>query len=316
MPEGPEVRRHADALNTALCEQPVVQISARLRVAKAWLQEHPETLIGRRIERVWSHGKNLIGELEGGFHFVSHLMMWGRWQVLPNEGDIAPDRRERARIVTPNAIAILFSAPVFEIGVGNPYDNFEYLRALGPETLPYDGDFDKSTFIGRLTAPQQRGRTIGAVLLDQTVAAGIGNYLRAEILWECRLDPWRTVAGLSDNDLECLAHVVPLMCRRAYENGGATIEEIERQRMRNDAGLVYIPDREYGTRHAVFRRTNLPCLRCGDTIRQLRQTTRVLDDEEKTRIIYFCPTCQRTSVPLKPPRKRKTSTVVPDDVVP
>jgi formamidopyrimidine-DNA glycosylase len=143
-------------LHLALHNQPIIAISARLRAAKAWLQEHPELLIGRRIERVWSHGKNLIGEMEGGYHFVSHLMMWGRWQVLPNSGELERDRRERARIVTPHTMAILFSAPVFEIGTGNPYDNFDYLRALGPDTLPYSGDFDQSTFLARLTAPAQQ----------------------------------------------------------------------------------------------------------------------------------------------------------------
>jgi formamidopyrimidine-DNA glycosylase len=155
-------------------------------------------------------------------------------------------------------------------------------------------------------------------LLDQTICAGIGNYLRAEILYECRLDPWRAIENLSDADLECLCRVVPLMARRALQNGGATVEDEHRERMRGDSSLVYVPEREYGTRHYVFRRTNLPCLRCGDTIRQLRQTTRVLDDEEKTRIIYFCPTCQSTSVPLKPARAnaKPPAVVVPDDAVP
>jgi hypothetical protein len=71
MPEGPEVRRHADALNAALRDQPLIEIAVRLRGAKAWLQEHPELLIGRQIERVHSHGKNLIVRVQGDYHFVS-----------------------------------------------------------------------------------------------------------------------------------------------------------------------------------------------------------------------------------------------------
>jgi formamidopyrimidine-DNA glycosylase len=139
--------------------------------------------------------------------------------------------------------------------------------------------------------------------------AGIGNYLRAEILWECRLDPWRRVGDLTPDNLQCLSEIIPRMARRAYDSGGATVEEESRARMREDASLVYAPGRDWGTRHYVFRRTNLPCLRCNDTIRQLRQTTRVVEDDEKTRIIYFCPTCQNTSIELKSPRssKRKTA---------
>jgi formamidopyrimidine-DNA glycosylase len=44
---------------------------------------------------------------------------------------------------------------------------------------------------------------------------------------------------------------------------------------------------------------------CGDTVRQLRQVTREDEEGDKTRIIYFCPTCQGTAVDLKPPRRRR-----------
>ena len=94
--------------------------------------------------------------------------------------------------------------------------------------------------------------------------------------------------------------------------------------MREDDSLVYSPGRDWGTRHWVFRRTNLPCLVCGEIIRQKRQTTwirgadddndladGVLDEtpdakapeEEKSRIIYFCPRCQNTNVELPPLKK-------------
>jgi formamidopyrimidine-DNA glycosylase len=78
--------------------------------------------------------------------------------------------------------------------------------------------------------------------------------------------------------------------------------------MRADSALVRRPDAEWHTKHHVFRRTNLPCVECGDTIRQLRQFTRVLDDEDKTRIMYFCPTCQNTTVELKPLRTKRKPT--------
>ena len=66
--------------------------------------------------------------------------------------------------------------------------------------------------------------------------------------------------------------------------------------MSGDPSLVYQQGREYGTRHLVFRRTNLPCLRCGEKIKQLRQPTYNSggneEEEERTRIVYFCPQCQ------------------------
>ncbi|HEX8236242.1 MAG TPA: DNA-formamidopyrimidine glycosylase family protein [Abditibacteriaceae bacterium] len=314
MPEGPEVRRYADQLHKVLSGQPICAIDARTKAAKAWLAQHPSTLLGRRVECVRSHGKNLYARLEGGYFFYSHLMMWGRWEVVPNDGEIARDRRERARITVPQCVAILLSAPVFEIGHGDPLVQNEYLAALGPDALPYpdEGDFNEPEFRSRFAAPEHAERTVGAALLDQTIVAGLGNYLRAEILFKCRINPWKCVRDLSEAEVTKLCRAVPQITRRAYQNGGATTSPATRRKMQRDDSLVRRPNVEWHTRHYVFRRTNLPCVDCGDTIRQKRQITRVLEDDEKTRIIYFCPTCQNTTVELKPLRTRRAKPHVKD----
>lgn len=227
--------------------------------------------------------------------------MWGRWQTfgparrqskrieLPEK-----DRRERARIVVEGAAAVLLSAPIFNVGEGDPYNVIEILGTLGPDALPHRGRFNRKEFLRRLLANEQQDETIGATLLNQHVVAGLGNYLRAEILFNCKLDPWLTVAELTQRNVSCLSKTIPALARDAYKRG-ATASEDDRKRMASDPSLVYQPGREYGTRHLVFRRTNLPCLRCGEKIRQLRQRTSAseVEEEERTRIVYFCAKCQR-----------------------
>ena len=95
MPERPEVRRFADALNQALGGKPIVSLLARTKAAKTWEKEHPGVLLNNRIERVLSHGKHLVGLFEGGYYFHSHLMMWGSWAVSDNPPQEI-DRRERS----------------------------------------------------------------------------------------------------------------------------------------------------------------------------------------------------------------------------
>ncbi|MEN3330384.1 MAG: endonuclease [Acidobacteriota bacterium] len=298
MPEGPEVRKYADALDAALSRRAIVSLEARTKEARKWLQENESRLIGRRIERVVSHGKHLIGYIEGSFFFHSHLMMWGRWQTFgPSRRKRIEvpekDRRERARVVVEGAAAILLSAPIFNVGEGDPYDLIEILGTLGPDALPYRGRFNRKEFLRRLLSTEHKNETIGAALLNQQIVAGLGNYLRAEILFNCKLNPWLTVSEITQRSLNCLLKTVPRLVRDAYERS-ATASEEDRQRMASDPSLVYQPGREYGTRHLVFRRTNLPCLRCGEKIRQLRQKTRQVeeDEEERTRIVYFCAKCQ------------------------
>lgn len=305
MPEGPEVRKYADALDEVLSGRVILSLEARTKDARKWLEQNERHLVGRRVERVVSHGKHLIGYIAGDFFFHSHLMMWGRWQTfavarrgrsksleLPEK-----DRRERARIVVEGGAALLLSAPIFNVGRGDPYHEIEILGTLGPDALPYSGRFDRREFQRRLFLPQHQDETVGAALLNQQIVAGLGNYLRAEILFNCKLNPWLNVRELTKRQVTCLTRSIPQLAGDAYRRG-ATASASDRQRMASDPALVYQPGREYGTRHLVFRRTNLPCLRCGEAIRQLRQKTTQTDkeEEERTRIVYFCAHCQGVNI--------------------
>ena len=328
MPEGPEVRKFADELASALKNKYIITISARTKKSREWLEKHPNLLHGKKLLDIFAYGKNLIGKIEGPYFFYSHQMMWGRWEVIIGAAPTVVDRRERARIVVEDATAILMSAPVFEIGEGDPFEKISYLNELGPNALLYPGEkFKTQEFVKRLTSEANLNRTIGSALLDQTIVAGLGNYLRAEILFEAKLDPWRTVGALTNGEIGAVSHLVPSITERAYRNE-ATVTNAERERMRNDSSLVYVPGKEYGTRHYVFRRTNLPCLICGTPIKQMRQETGPLktdvvektdngqlgeEEDEKTRIIYFCQECQQVRIPTKisPGKKVRKSLVEP-----
>jgi endonuclease-8 len=317
MPEGPEVRKYADALAEVLSGRAIKCLEARTRDARLWLEENESRLVGKRVLRVTSHGKHLIGFIQGGFYFHSHLMMWGRWQTFSKQSSkvsgqsaipLEKDRRERARVVVAGGAAILFSAPIFNVGKGDPYKQIENLATLGPDVLPAKGKFNKREFRRRLLLPEHLEITIGAALLNQPILAGLGNYLRAEVLFSCGLNPWLKVGDLSKQQLRCLDRTAPELARRSYLSS-ATATEADRRRMSTDQSLVYQVGREYGTRHLVFRRTNLPCLRCGLPIKQLRQPTfnseqlrdtrgkseGTTGEEERTRIVYFCAGCQNVN---------------------
>ena len=315
MPEGPEVQRSADLLHDALAGRTIRTFGARTKTARAWLADHPDAFVGKRVEKVWAHGKHLVGQVEDDLFFHSHYLMWGRWMVVsPDADEVATrDRRERARIVTDDHAALLYSAPKFTVGRGDPYEHIPALSLLGPDVLPETGAFDADEFLRRLDL--QPDREIGSALLDQSVAAGIGNYLRAEILYECRMDPWRLVKELDGAERACLAETTPRICLQAYQEGGRTVPLGVQEQQAADRDLRYSPHAHpWNTKHWVFRRTNLPCLTCDDHVRQAKQLSHEWTDDdgttvEKKRIIYFCPTCQGVSGPhvkkARPHRDRR-----------
>ena len=306
MPEAPEVRRYAEELSSALSGKVIESVSARTKAAKEWLTAHPAALEGKRINKIFAYGKNIVFVLDDDYYLYSHQMMWGRWH-FSDDAQPERDRRERARIVVPGKVAMLYSAPVFEVGRGDPFKEIEFLRSLGPQALLDDGQkFDAAEFKKRLSKKENEHRTIGSALLDQTIVCGIGNYLRAEILFLLRMDPWKPVEDLKVSEVKALIKAIPEVTRRAYDMHGVTVTDELLKRYQSDSTLVYVPGKEYGQRHYVFRRTNLPCLICGNAVRQLRQAMQYGDhsaeheassdneegEEEKTRIMYFCPECQ------------------------
>lgn len=66
-------------------------------------------------------------------------------------------------------------------------------------------------------------KCISEVMLDQSVFAGLGNYLRSEILYAAGVSPFALVSTLSDDKLNDIATQYKRIATAAYNHGGATI---------------------------------------------------------------------------------------------
>lgn len=140
---------------------------------------------------------------------------------------------------------------------------------LGPDPLRRGADPQRSW------RKIQRSRTpIGALLMDQSVLAGVGNVFRAETLFRHGIDPHRPGREVSEQAwLELWADLVKLM--RAALRAGRIVTTESADRGRRKA----TPE----TAHYVYRRAGEPCRRCGST---------VLTETFAARNLFWCPTCQ------------------------
>lgn len=73
------------------------------------------------------------------------------------------------------------------------------LRTIGPDIMDLQTTFD--VFRERICKPANMAKPIGVVLMNQRVISGIGNYLRADVLWLARVSPFRKVRSLSSREL-------------------------------------------------------------------------------------------------------------------
>jgi endonuclease-8 len=272
MPEGPEIRRAADRLNKILAGQTTHEVVFSLPALVDWGPE----LSGRAITAVETRGKAMLTRFEHGWSIYSHNQLFGRWDVKGPRGK-APvtNRQERLRIVTPKGTARLYSASDIAVLAPGEADTHPFLARLGPDV--FSAALTPALIAARLDEKPFRRRRLEALLLDQGFLAGLGNYLRSEVLFLAGLGPERRPMELTEAERQCLGAAVLWAVWQSYATGGLTVPSARAAEMKARG----VPRWRY--RHFVFNQPGKPCALCGQVIVRKRVGGRRLDT---------CPECQ------------------------
>lgn len=269
MPEGPEIRRAADRLAEAVVGHPVTS---------AWfafpdLKRFEKALAGATIESIAPHGKALLTRFDSGWTLYSHNQLYGVWQVVAAGERPQSSRSLRVALETADRAILLYSASDVSMWRSDEIHTHPFLAKLGPDVL--DPSLDANAVAARLKESRFSGRALGALLLDQAFLAGMGNYLRSEVLFAARLLPERRPLDLSAPERRALARELLAIPRASYATRGVE----PAAGMRAD----YLTDTPRGFRFAVFDREGEPCPTCGTPVQR---------QETGSRRLYLCPTCQ------------------------
>ena len=255
MPEGDTIHRAADRLRSALVGRRVVRVEAgRARGRR------PQP--GTTIDAVEAQGKHLRIRFADGTVLRTHLRMTGSWHLYrTGERWRQPAHLARALVEVDEWVAVCFSAPVVELERDD-----RATAHLGPDlTSAALTDTDLDVAVERMAAMLGPDVEIAVALLEQRVAAGIGNVFKSEVLFVHRVDPFTPLRA------------VPIDVRRALLATAATL-------LRANAASAG-PRVTYAGGTAVYGRERRPCRRCGTPIQRRRQG-------EQARSTYWCPTCQ------------------------
>jgi formamidopyrimidine-DNA glycosylase len=262
MPELPEVERAARLLESAVRGKRIVRIRAlHPALARGLPPSAVRRLKGRRIERVERRGKHQLLHLDDGSVLHAHFRMTGDWAV--DASSDPPDRFARAVIDLDDDSRVSLIDPRALATLRRYKDAESALPTLGPE--PLDPAFDAKWLERALS--NRRG-PIKPALLDQRVAAGVGNIYASEALWEARIDPRKHASELSPKERGAIVKALRTVLRRARPGDG-------RYWTGSDVAHWRVYDRE-----------GEPCPRCGTAIERIVQAGRST---------YFCPRDQSSS---------------------
>jgi endonuclease-8 len=262
MPEGPEIRRAADALAVAVVDQPLRAVW----FAYAELKKYEKKLRGHRIEAITPHGKALLTRFDNGLTLYSHNQLYGVWRVADAGQRPNTSRVLRVALETAEHAILLYSASDISIWPTDRVHEHPFLQRIGPDVL--DDTLDEAGVAAQLADRRFARRQLGALLLDQAFLAGLGNYLRVEILWQAQLLPTRRPADLDDAERAALTHALLDLPRRSY-------------RTRGRRGAGHLQDTPFKFR--AYEREGKPCPRCKTVLQKSMVASRPF---------YFCPGCQ------------------------
>lgn len=272
-------------------------------------------LIGARVQGVRRRAKVLIIDLDTRYSLVIHLKMTGQLVFVaysqkqppvvsgqfsaatdnrqpttdnskaerfgaghPNDSlvGVLPDKSTRVIFTFEDGSKLFFNdqrkfgwvrlLPTLEI------DNLDFFKKVGPE--PLSEDFTADDFMARLLRRKTSG--IKAVLLDQTVIAGVGNIYADESLWAAKIYPLTRVIDIPTAKLTTLYDELRRILRLAIEKGGSTDRNYVDAEGKRGSYLQFAK---------VFRREGKPCTRHPDTA--------IIKIRAAGRGTHLCPKCQR-----------------------
>jgi len=246
-------------------------------------------LVGRVAEALDRRGKYLVIELDDGARLVVHLGMTGqlfssearsvrllsataRASLDPDEQtSFVPDGHTHLHFRFEDDGPDVFMRDVRKFGkvmLLAPGETHERLDRLGPDALLVTGE-------KLFRASRKRKVSIKALLLDQSIIAGVGNIYADESLFLAGVRPGRAAGRVSRQGCERIGEALRRVLLRSIESGGSTISD------------YVAPDGAEGTyqdERRVYAREGEDCSECGTPIRKKVVAQRGT---------HYCPSCQR-----------------------
>lgn len=245
MPEGPEVKLLTTILAKNFTNRSLTKItptSGRYKTRPPKNLRALNKVLPSKITQIQNHGKFIYINLQNGYSIWFTLGLTGTFFLncagkSKDERGIEVDKFCRIRLDTtsrptgspdhPSPKPFFFSdmrnfgtIAIHPPPTSNKLLN-KKLNSLGPDplqaTTPTQQALQRKTFITRVQSFRTQSKPIGSLLLNQTVLAGVGNYIRAIALYRAKISPHRPLSSLTQKDLATLYNEIHKVETASYK---------------------------------------------------------------------------------------------------
>ena len=274
MPELPEVETVVRTLEHQIQHACIVECEVLWDniIAFPKPEEFINTIKGRTIQRYRRHGKYLLFDL-GDYEWVVHLRMEGKFYVQrPCDPS---DKHTHVKFTFADGRQLRYHdtrkfGKMYLYPKQTDYMQYACFHNIGMDV--FDERWSGELLYQRL---HPKKTALKAVLLDQSIMAGIGNIYADEICFALKMHPSTMVSHLRKKDFEQLLIEARRILRGAIRAGGTTIRSYT-----SSLGV----DGRFQLKLKVHARKGEACSICHNEIKKIVVATRGT---------YVCTTCQK-----------------------
>jgi len=269
MAEVPEVETIVRDLREAVVGRTIHETEVLLAAAVRFpsVDEFASLLTDRVVLESKRRAKYILLPLSGNLVLAIHFALWGTLVLVPTLQPRLPETLIIWHLDQEQDVRLIDKLGYARAATGPPELLAEQLAlgSLGPEAL--DPNFSVDVLARQLA--RRRG-VLKTVLLNQRVLAGLGNRDTDESLWLAGIDPRRSAASLTAEELTRLHAAIGKVLSE-----GITLRGTQRDLFGRKGQAVH--------RRYIFEKSREPCPRCGTLIAYIRIGGRNT---------FYCPTCQ------------------------
>ena len=237
MPELPEVEIVRQSLHKKIKEKSIKKVIIRNRNLRFKIQSDFESFLeDKKIIKINRFSKYLIIHFEKENYCIIHLGMSGTIHILDNKkplkftnssfyhSPLLPKKHNPAEFIFDN-LKVIYNDPrrfgFFEI-IKNHQDLEKRFKSMGPE--PFSKKFNINYVLNYFKG---KNKDIKSFLLDQRFVSGIGNIYASEILFACKINPFKKAKQLNKNEWLKIILNSKKILRQAINRGGSSIRDFK-----------------------------------------------------------------------------------------
>jgi formamidopyrimidine-DNA glycosylase len=272
VPELPEVETHVRDLQKLVGRSFRAVWSNTPKAFKPSFAVAQKKLVSQKILAIRRRAKHIIFDLSGSVTLVAHFRMTGHFLIRKLKDPLEKCVRHRFELSGGTDLRFddIRKFGTLTVCDARSHESVCRLDQLGPE--PLEPDFSFAAFQNCLA--KKKG-LLKAMLLDQSVIAGIGNIYADEICFTAGLHPASRVENLNIAQLKTVHRAIIRELSKGVKNRGTTVGEF----MDSDGQAG-------GNQHTLraYKRHGLPCKKCGQIMQKMKIVQRTTS---------FCVKCQQ-----------------------